>query len=233
MNKRILTGAMFIIAALLLAACNVRVTTDITDSGAGQYGFEMGFTKDDQESLTSLDYTPEKLCQEMQTDGDLPEGATITTEQRGEVVFCTLNQPFDNLAKLNSLYTDGDGIKVNTLELSGGKLTYDIDLDLQTQDASATGAIDMEWEVTVPGTVGNNNADTVEGNTLHWKLTPGQTRNIHVESSTSGLGSLLGGSNLTYLISALCGCLCCVVLLAAAGGGIYWFTQRNKQKRAA
>lgn len=229
MKKRLAGTTLLGLAALLLAACNVRVTTDITDSGSGQYGFEIGFTPDDQESLAALDYTPEKLCQEMQSEGGLPEGATIVSEQRGEDVYCVMNQPFDSLDKLNSLYSEGDGITVNTLELSGGKFTYDIDVDLETQDTSATGVIDMEWEVIVPGTVGNHNADTVDGNTLRWKLTPGQSRNIHVESSTG----LLSGDTLYYVIGALCSCLCCVALLGVAGGGIYWFTQRNKQTAAA
>ncbi len=228
MKKRFLTSGLFIAAALILAACNVRVTTDIGESGSGQYGFEMGFTQDDQESLAALDYTPEQLCQEMQSEGGLPDGATITSEQRGDEMYCVMAQPFDDLAELKSLYTEGEGITVNTLELANGKFTYDIDVALETQDTSATGVVDMEWEVTVPGTVGNHNADSVEGNTLRWKLTPGEGRNMHVESSIG----ILSGDTLYYIIGAICTCLCCVVLLAVAGGGIYWFTQRNKQKPA-
>jgi hypothetical protein len=233
MTKRFLFFALAALAALLLNACTIQVATEIKDDGSGSYGFEMGFNQEDQEALTSLGSSPEAFCQEMQGSGDLPEGATITIEERGGETFCVMQGPFANLAELRTLYIDGDGVAVNTLEMNNGALTYDVDVNMSGGDTAGIDptAINMAWKVTVPGTVGNNNADTIEGNTLTWKLTPGQSRNVHVESSTGGFG--LGGfGTLETVVAVACSCLCCVALLGGAGGGLYFFTQRNKKAGA-
>jgi len=233
MTNRILFFALAALAALLLNACTIQIATVIKDDGSGSYGFEMGFNQEDQDALAGFDTSPDAFCQEMQSGGDLPQGATITTEERGGEIYCVMQAPFTNLAELRTLYVDGDGVTVNTLEIANGALTYDIDVNMTSGDTGGIdpGAINMAWKVTVPGTVGNNNADSVEGNTLTWTLTPGQNRNIHVESSTGGFG--LGGlGTLETIIAVACSCLCCVVLLGGAGGGLYFFTQRNKKAAA-
>jgi hypothetical protein len=225
MKHRVLNGMLIAVMGLMLAACNIRVTTDVNDDGSGTYGFEMAFNAEDQELLTSLEYTPEQFCQEMQDEGTLPEGATVTTEQRGDEAVCVMSQPFANIEELRALYNQdqGDGIDINTLELSGGKFVYDVDVVMEAEESETT-PIDIEWQVTVPGTVGSNNADRVEGNTLTWVMVANEARNVRVESAVGGLSS----DTLYYVIGVICSCLCCVALLGAAGGGVYWFTQKNK-----
>jgi hypothetical protein len=230
MKQKLLQIILLSIMVIFLTACNVRIATTIEESGAGQYGFEMGFTPGDQDALEDLDSSPEQFCQEMQTGGDLPPGASLTVEQRDEDIYCVMTQPFTSLTELRSLYSEGSGITVNALDIADNTLTYDIDMVMNEDDTTGAGFVDMAWQVTVPGTVSKHNADSVNGNTLTWVLVPGESRNIHVESS---VGGLLDGNSIFYIVSVLCSCLCCLVLLAAAGGGVYWFRQRSKIKAEA
>ena len=86
-----------------------------------------------------------------------------------------------------------------------------------------TATMDMNWIVTMPGMVTKQNATSVNGNTLTWKLKPGVVNNIHAESNVNGFMYILGGIVLF--------CLCCGGLLVVAG--LIFFMMRRNKKAAA
>jgi hypothetical protein len=45
------------------------------------------------------------------------------------------------------------------------------------------GGVPNEWRLTVPGALGDHNADRVEGQTLIWNLEPGEKAVLHAESA--------------------------------------------------
>ena len=219
-------------AALLLGACTVNSHTTVNANGAGALAYEIGLSKTDADTLSGLGQTPDQFCDSLNTQSDLPAGATITRERRGADYYCIISTPFASLAALRRAYAGTKGITVNELQIADGKFIYDVTVDgaSAASDAGQFGGFQpsVNWQVTVPGTVGNNNADKVDGRTLTWDISTAGARNIHVESTAGGL-SLPGGS-LGALAAVLCGCLFCVGMLAAGGGGVFWFIRRNKKK---
>lgn len=218
-------------AALLLGACTVNSHTTVNADGSGALAYEIGLSQTDADTLSGLGQTPEQFCDSLNTQGDLPAGATITQERRGADYYCSSSSPFTDLAGLRQAYAGTRGITVNQLQMTDGKFVYDVTVDgaAANSDAGQFGGFQpsVNWQVTVPGTVGSNNADKVEGNTLTWDISTAGDKNIHVESAAGGL-SLPGGMG--ALGAALCGCIFCVIVLGAGGGGVFWFTRRNKKK---
>ena len=77
---------------------------------------------------------------------------------------------------------------------------------------------DAEFELTLPGTIGENNADTVVGNNLTWELS------FSDDAEALSATSTLGGSNSAFIIGGGA-----VVLVAAVGAGVA-VTRRRKGK---
>ena len=73
-------------------------------------------------------------------------------------------------------------VKVNELKMGFGRFVFDVQVDLTPKDGNEPAA--SEWRLTVPGEIGNNNADAFDrGQTLTWKIEPGLIRTLHAESS--------------------------------------------------
>ncbi len=233
MNRTLVAFGLAGAAALALSACSLELNTTIAADGSGTYGIEVGLTKTDQDMLTSLGSSADEFCEDMQTEGELPEGAAVTREQRGDDLYCVMVAPFSSLQQLRDLYADGDGITVNALELSNGRLVYDVDVDMSGSGQEVGDfSLDMVWKLTVPGTLGEHNADEVEGNTLIWRLNQGESRNLRAASTVGGFSlDTFGGP--AAILGALAACLCCLTLLAGAGGGLFFFVQRRRPQAAA
>ncbi len=218
-----------LVAALLLAACQVNIGTSVDANGSGETRTEIGFTADEKQSLLQISGgDAENLCDTLQSEGQaLPPDAAFTQEERGDETYCVTSRPFDDLDGLRQLYGEMDGVSVNALSLINGKFVYDVDVDFS--DAQDTGALALflEWRLTVPGSVGTNNADEVDGKTLIWRLTPGRKINLHAESS-SGLFNL-DSSRVWIVAGALLFCLCLVVI---AGGAVAFFLLRRRNPSA-
>lgn len=214
----------------ILSACAITSHTTVKDTGAGTLAYEIGLDKTDLQTLSGLGETPEQFCESMNSQGNLPKGSSIKTEQRGDAYYCIVTTPFASLAALRESYGT-KGVSIQQMDLVNGKFVYDMTVDgatLVSGDGSQFSNFQptLNWQVTVPGTVGNNNADKVDGNTLTWVITTNGPQNIHAESAVSAGG--LPGGNLATIVAALCGCLLCLGVLGAAGGGLYWWTKRNK-----
>ncbi len=225
MKFRIFLFTGLVAASLLLAACKVNVGTSVDANGSGETRTEIGFTAEEKQSILQLSGgNAENLCDTLQSEGQaLPPDAVFVQEERGDETYCVTSRPFDDLDGLKSLYGEMDGVSTNELSLVNGKFVYDVDVDFS--DAQDTGALalSLEWRLTVPGSVGANNADEVDGKTLIWHLTAGRKINLHAESSSGLLN--FDSSTLWIVAGAL---LCCLCLVVIAGGALAYFVLRRK-----
>jgi predicted small secreted protein len=227
MKSKTLLFALFILAALLLSACNVNFITDIKSDGSGTYIQEIGLPT---EELESFGMNADEFCEEMEEDA--PPGTTARKETRNEKeTWCIFESNFASLDELKTIYATTD-TRVNDISLSDGKLTYDITLDFSS-DESIPG-ISVNWTVKMPGKVIESNATEQSGNTLTWKAAMGRENNIRAVSEVGGTGSGLSfdfdfdGNPLGVGIAAvLFLCLCCFVPLVI--GGVAFFLIRKKK----
>jgi hypothetical protein len=227
MHKKMKRLALLIsLAALALSACTIQIRTDITETGAGTWRAEMGFSPEDKTLIAGLGSTPEQFCADAAAEGDLPPGVTSSFETRADGDWCVFTQTFASLEELRTIYNNGDGILVNRLEILDGVLYYDVTVDTGSAGDFASieemgASIDMAWIVTFPGNVTSQNATTFEGNTFTWTLTPGTPANIQAQSSLGGFGS---GAALWIVLAACCLCL----LVLAGGGAAFYFIRKRK-----
>ncbi len=220
-----------LLAGLLLAACTFQVNTTITPSGAGELRSEIGFTAEDKEMLQTIDTSPEKFCADAQSGGDLPADAPVTVEERGDETWCVVTVPFASLDELRNSYEAMQGVKINSLELTPTGFVYDVDLSF-TGDQGNTPGVDQalfKWQVTVPGTVTDHNADEVDGNTLTWNMAFGESVNARVVTTISPVESLTSAGGLpSWVIPSVIGLCCCLLLLVVIVVVVVVVLQRRK-----
>jgi hypothetical protein len=225
MKSRVWLASLLIVAAMLASACSFQIGTVIKDDSSGNMRVEMGYTADEKSLLESFDSGSDDLCAQMQSESesdtsDLPPDAKFFQEQRGDETVCGVLVPFDNLDELRSVYKDMD-TAVNQLSLEDGQLVYDVTVDTTSMDVGGF-PIDISWQLSVPGRVGDNNANKVEGNTLTWDLPSGQMVHIHAESSATP-------NWMWWAIGIGAACLC-LVLLVTVSVVIFFLIRRNKKE---
>ena len=232
-NSRFKIIAIFFILGLALPACTIQITTTVQPDGSGELRTEIGISPEDQAELLEFGSSAEEFCnQTIAEDGDFPPGATTRVEVRGEDTWCVLAIPFASLDEYTRILTDeGEGITVNQLSLTENQFIYDLTLDLTSDESGFEGEeyfpLELLWQVEMPGQVGGNNADLVQGNTLIWVLEEGTLRTLRAESS---LGRVpLGGAGIPRLVIFLVAIAClCLLGLALMGGLVFWLIRRRQ-----
>lgn len=217
---------IFLLMCLVLTSCTMQVSSTIRPDGSNDLRIEMGFSAADKEMMGSMGGSTANVCSEMEGESDLPAGTTFTSEERGDETWCIMTINYGSLEELQMMLEEGDGITVNRLEILDGKLYYDLSVDMSTEQFTDgdTFPMAMKWQVTVPGRVGENNADEVEGKTLTWELPVGEIANIQVESSLSGGGL---PEWISWLVPVLI-CLCCFGFVVVAAVVIFVLVRRRK-----
>jgi hypothetical protein len=213
MKRSILLMIILTLAVLLLSACTAQITTNVKSDGSGNTQTGIGFTADEVKTLEGMGASSTDLCSFAdQQGGQLPPGATVKQEQRGDETWCVATVPFADLSALESTYNDMQGITINQLDITDGKLVYDVTIDMSSGSNQVSSLVGLSWSLSVPGRVGSNNADSVKGSTLTWNLKPGVSRTLHAESDLNA--GLFSGSNWLYIGGgALLCCLCLLVLI--------------------
>lgn len=225
MKSKIILLTGLVVASVWLAACQVNVGTLVDSQGAGELRTEIGFNAEEKDSILQLSGGDAvNFCEALQSEAEgLPPDATFTQEERGDETYCVVVQPFADLDELVGLYDEMDNVTINELSLDNGKFVYDVDVDLSDAEAAGLFSLSFDWRLTVPGAVGEHNADEVEGQTLVWNLTPGQNVNLHAESAAGLLG--LDSSTL-WIVAGVLLCGLCVVVIAV--GAVAFFALRRK-----
>ncbi len=233
----------FVILSMLLTACSISITSKVNADGTGELGFAYKFTKDDLSQLSGMGMSGDTICSELQTQGgsDMPADFTFKQETHGDETWCVGSKTFSTLDALKSEIS-GDGFTINTMEISGGKFTFDANADMTSADTGGMPlTITINYDLTAPGSIdkGKSNADSYNGNTATWALPLGSTKAMHLESSTKGGGggglNLGGGGKVAGLPSwlAIVIVVCCCLLLLVVIVVVVFFVMRRKPKQPA
>jgi hypothetical protein len=217
--KRIHLAVLGIIgAAVLMAGCQMNVITKVERSGAGTLTTEVGMTPDEVTQLQSLGgETGGDACASLSTGGEgTAEAPAFEEEKRGEDTWCVAVSSFEDIDELARLYEEMGFVKIRELALAQGELVYDLEIDTQGSEG-ATMPGNLTWVLELPGKVGGQNADTVEGKRLTWTLESGKVTEVQASSDLLAptLPFDLGGSE-AWIIAGV-SCVCCggVLLLVA------------------
>jgi len=215
--------------ALLVAGCQIKIglETTIKDNGSGSFGFRMSVDKEIQDLMAQQEEGDifSELSTSIPEDWDVTEG----TDQDG-TRWVVATVAFADKGELASLLQSDEGM---VSELGDSSIDFEQETTLfrvvtrykaSVDAAAAMGAIgegagddvptDMlssiiqfENRVTLPGSIGANNADEVQGNTLVWRPRATGATEMSAESSSLRwpivIAFIAGGLILLALIAVL------------------------------
>jgi hypothetical protein len=223
MKTKIRSFVLIALATLLLTACRVVVETELKADGSGKFRTAIVFTTQEKENFAQKPENKSKsICGD--AEKNLPAGATFVEEIHAGETYCVTEHSFNNLAELRKFYVGMDQVKVNTLQFESGKFMLDIDIDL-TSDNHQKGLVN-EWHLTLPGEIGEQNADRMEGKTLVWVVSPGEKAHLQAESAV-GLNPATVGITTGMLILIAGGILVMVFIGMVV---IFLLLRKNRQK---
>lgn len=224
MKTKIRSWLWLVLVGLLLTSCRVVVNTDVKADGSGELRTAVVFTAKEKEEFAQKPENQSKsICDGIKQG--VPAGATFVEEIRDEETFCVTERPFKDLAELRQYYASMNQVKVNTLMFEMGKFTMDVDVDL-TDKGNGKG-LENEWHLTLPGGIGEHNAERVEGQTLVWVVSPGETAHLHAESmvGTTPVSPDTTFNNTLILVVVV------LVLVLLAGGILAFILLRRKSRQ--
>lgn len=223
MKTKIRSLFLLMIAALLLTACRIVVDTNVKPDGSGELRSAVVFSAQEKENFAQKPENQSKsICDNL--GKDVPADARFAEEIRDGETYCTTERSFNNLAELRKFYAGMGQVTVNTLQFELGKFTFDVDVDL-TNNKEGEGLVN-EWQLTLPGVIGSQNADRVEGQTLVWVIQPGKKGHLHAESEVGMNPATLGAPGALILVA-----VGSILVLALAGVVLaFLLLRRNRQK---
>jgi hypothetical protein len=224
MRTKIRSLLLLSIVTLFLAACRIVVNTEVKSDGSGQLRTAVVYTAKEKEDFTQKPENKSKsICDG--TKKGVPADATFVEEIHDGETYCITERAFNNLDELRKFYANMGQVRVNTLQFELGKFTLDVDVDL-TADNNGGGPVN-EWHLTLPGEIGVQNADRVEGQTLVWVIQPNQKAHLHAESAVALSPATLGATGNLVLIVVVAGVLALVLLVSLIA---VLLSRRNRQK---
>lgn len=204
-------------AVLLLSACRTVVKTEVKSDGSGKLRTAVVFTAKERDDFTQKPENKSKsICDNIEKD--VPADASFVEEIHDGETFCVTERSFSNLGELRKFYAGMGQVKVNTLQFELGKFTLDVDVDLSNNSDGK--GIANEWQLTLPGEIGTQNADRVEGQTLIWVVSPGEKAHLHAESA-AGLNPATLGTTGILIVAG-------ILALALVGGLAAFLLLRRK-----
>ena len=239
------------VLALVLSSCTIRLDVGlvVNEDETGTFSLFMGFDEEFQDLMEQGGADDINLTEDL---SDVPEGWTVeeVTEDGFEGVrISTDYSSFEDLeAKLGEM-GEGTDVGVGGDFLSDFGLTHEGDEFRFEADASGvnegltdalgdSGGDDMmsgmdmssiigdlfeiRFNLTLPGTIGANNATSVNGNTLTWEV------DLTDEGGTFEAVSTVGGGSSALLIGGVA-----VAVVAAAGIGVAAMRRRKAGEAAA
>lgn len=167
MKAKLVRPLIMVFAALMLSACRVVVDTKINDNGSGELCSSVVFSAEEKANFEgSPENAGKSVCD------NLKEGSQADTEfveeVRGDETFCTTVRSFANLNELRGFYDGMGNVTVNELKIELIRLTFDVQLGLTPKGDNEPAA--NEWRLTLPGEIEDNNAESIEGQTLIWVM---------------------------------------------------------------
>lgn len=171
---------LLLLAALglaTLAGCDVNlaginVTTTIEADGSGQFLIEVGF-------LPSEDGEQDEEISCSGDSSELPPGAQMRQEMRGQETWCIVTMPFADISELRTAYQElfQEALVIHCLDYSGAELIYDLEL-LSSEPIDPP----VTWRVEAPGLISEHNG-TSSGGAVSWDLYGSARMTINVPDS--------------------------------------------------
>jgi len=202
---------LVIALALITSACQIRVDSLITVNGdeSGTFGVVVAFDEEfrglveeqggDLDLGPGVDALPAGWTEEAYSEDGF-EGSLITASFSDfadlQRLMTELQSVDDGQGSPNSLFNnlvlarDGDDFRFEArlegIEEGFGDTGGDVSFEGADGAALFASLFDIRYLVSLPGSIGNNNADVVDGNTLIWSI--GLTDDGRVLSATSSPG---------------------------------------------
>jgi hypothetical protein len=224
MRRLIVVAALL---ALVTAACKIETNIGavVNADGSGKIVAELGMDQEAQGFFLQEGQDPF----EGQSLSGVP-GATTRQETRGDMTFYIIEADVADVAALEDQMVAGSDSMLSSFSVTvtPDKVTVDATADATSLGSQAEGfdpsvfeqSFSASVKITMPGKILTHNADSVEGNTLIWKIPVlGGTLNVHAESDPKGTPSGGGGFPLWLII------VIAVVVVAA----IAWFVMNQRK----
>lgn len=236
---------------VLLTGCKIRMDSNLVlnEDESGTYAIEMSVDSELRQLAEEQGGEPIDFTQGLE---DVPEGWTVEEFTDGDFSGVRMGHPFSSIAEfeqeLSDLVETGGSATTGMLtgigiSHEGDEFSFESDLtgvgdtlgnlaggDLGTEmEGVDMGAMfDQLFEVriviTLPGEIGENNADEVNGNTLTWNVTLNDEGKVLSAVSSVGGG---GGGVVVVALAVLAG----LILLAL--GAVYLQGRRRKKEQDA
>jgi hypothetical protein len=250
---------LFVIASMLLTACEIGITTKINSDGSGEMNAIFKFEKTEVEGLSAMGLgSADELCSSMtssDTTGVASEDMEFVQEDHDGAIWCVASKAF---ASLDEITESDSGLSVTTAEIKDGKFTLEADFEMgEDMDTSSLGMLEgytvsMYYDLVAPGKIDKAKStgwDEINGNTARLVLLRlndkdeskedvTKTGNIHItlESDTKGGGGASGDNalNKKYGGVPLWGfgvALCCCLLLIVIIVVVVFFVIKKKPKQ--
>jgi hypothetical protein len=229
----------FIVLALLLSGFTLRppapkaqdysmasrMTTTVKSDGSGNVEVDILISKDLVDILNNQSSNIDCDSLSSQTKFDLSD------QSQGGDLHCVGSLAFKDLDELTNITERELNGSVDRIEIKDRHFYYDVTTGGGFYSTSSQIKIEAYWILVLPGTPGDNNADTVSGRTLTWDLS-NTTKASHLTAECALGGGFLGMDTTTMMIAAavLLSC-CCIILLIAAV--VVFILMRRKKKPAA
>jgi len=171
---------VLIIAAMALSSCRSVVDTRLEEDGSGELRTSIVFSAEEKQNFDSAPgNSGKKICDNLKANS--PPQTEFVEEAKGDETYCTTLHSFNTLQQLRALYEGMANVTVNDLSMFLGNFEFNIQVDLTSQDGNE--AAPSEWRLTLPGEIGENNADVIDSHTLVWSIEPGEVRTLEAEST--------------------------------------------------
>ncbi|MDJ0952941.1 MAG: hypothetical protein QNJ81_04620 [Acidimicrobiia bacterium] len=228
---------LFALLALVLSACTIRLDVGLTvnENETGTFSLFMGFDQEMQDLIAQGGGGDFDLTEDL---SDVPEGWTaveVSEDGFDGVRIATDYDSFEDLeAKLAELGDGTDGVGTDLLSdfgLSRDGDEFRFEVDASGVDEGLSGALgesggedllegvdpsvilgdlfEVRFNLTMPGSITEHNADSVNGNTLTWEL------EFAEEGQTLMAVSTVGGGSSALLIAGIA-----VAAVAVIGAGV-------------
>jgi hypothetical protein len=194
-----------------------RVTTAVRSDGSGTVKVEFVLSPDLVDYLDSEGIPKNQFCNVLKAS--VSTEFQFTTANKNGGYQCIGTTSFQDLGELENLMEKNLGDNtVQRLEIEDKRFHYEALIYIDTSYLSSSDyAIEIFWMLVLPGTPGENNADTVSGRTLTWDLSNARGSTLLSAESALGGGFLGMDSSMLAIVMVLMMSCCCVILLIAAG----------------
>jgi hypothetical protein len=236
---------------VLLTGCKVRMDSNlaINEDESGTYAIEMSIDSEMRQYLEEQGGEPLDLTQEFT---DAPEGWSVEEFTNGDFSGVRMSHDFDSIAQLeqelSALGDAGGGSSAGILtgiglthegdefafesdltgvsDALGGLAGADLGSEMEGVDMGAMfeQLFEVRIVITLPGEIGENNADEVSGNTLTWNISLADDGKVLRAASSVG-----GGSASVVLIAGIV--LIGLILLGL--GTVYLQGRRRRKEQEA